>query len=310
MLLPPPAATPPEGAVNRHGETEVLPGGATATHWFVQAADVVWHVVTTGRHDHTPLLFLHGFPETWYAWHHQLSGLADRYACIAIDCKGYGQSDHRLDTPWGYDAQAAELPALLDVLGVDSLALVAHDRGAVIADHLCAVPGMADRIHAYVRMQQSGNRPHGGPRPPHELSRSPEAVEVLRTGMAVDLAYGLLPRPGAAPLVARPIDGATVARIKAETRLPGVAESMSASSTSASFDRELEERLDRLFPAMTMPVLFLQGSLDPGQQPHEYETVTSAVADGYLQFVDAGHFLHLEAPTEVTAAIDEFLRDR
>jgi pimeloyl-ACP methyl ester carboxylesterase len=61
------------------------------------------------------------------------------------------------------------------------------------------------------------------------------------------------------------------------------------------------------FAAMTMPVLFLQGGLDPGQQPHEYETVTDEVADGHLQFIGAGHFLHLEDPVAVTVAIRTFL---
>ena len=56
-----------------------------------------------------------------------------------------------------------------------------------------------------------------------------------------------------------------------------------------------------------MPVLFLQGRHDPGQQPQEYDTVTDEVADGRLRFVDAGHFLHLEEPALVADAIREFV---
>ena len=54
-------------------------------------------------------------------------------------------------------------------------------------------------------------------------------------------------------------------------------------------------------------MLFLQGRLDPGQQPHEYETVTREVADGHLEFLDAGHFPHLARPALATAAIRKFL---
>ena len=68
--------------------------------------------------------------------------------------------------------------------------------------------------------------------------------------------------------------------------------------------------MNGLFAAMTMPVLFLQGEHDPGQQPHEYETVTGEVADGRLQFVDAGHFLHLERPDLVSAAIGDWLTEQ
>jgi pimeloyl-ACP methyl ester carboxylesterase len=82
---------------------------------------------------------------------------------------------------------------------------------------------------------------------------------------------------------------------------------MSASFVSAGFDRELDDRMNHLFPAMTMPVLFLQGALDPGQQPAEYDTVTDEVANGHLQFVEGGHFFHLEVPDVASAAIRTFL---
>ena len=123
----------------------------------------------------------------------------------------------------------------------------------------------------------------------------------------VDIAYGVTKLAGLASLVAVPIDERDVARIRAEVTAPGVGQSMSASFVSAGFDRELDDRLNGLFAAMTMPVLFLQGARDPGQQPHEYETVVEAVHDGYLQFVDSGHFCHLETPDEVSAAIRSFL---
>ena len=57
----------------------------------------------------------------------------------------------------------------------------------------------------------------------------------------------------------------------------------------------------------SMPVLFLQGRLDPGQHPEEYANVATAVADGHLEFVEAGHFLHVEAPDEVSRVIRSFL---
>ncbi len=291
------------------GAQEVLWTGATVTHRFFDAADLRWHAATAGSSDAPPVLFLHGFPECWFAWHHQMSALADELRCVALDLKGHGLSDHRLDTAYDYAAQAAELPAVLDALGIDRFFLVAHDRGTVIADHLCAVPGMAGRIRRYVRMQQSGNRPHSEPRPPHDLFRSELGVALLASGDLVEVAYGRADRPsGMEPLVALPIDDRDIDRIRAETTRPGVPEAMSASFVSASFDRELEDRLGGLFAAMTMPVLFLQGARDPGQQPSEYDTVTAEVAMGELQFVDAGHFLHLEDPTTVTEVIRSYLR--
>jgi len=306
---PPPGAEPPPGASNAHAEREKLWTGGEVTHWFVPAGGGVWHCVTAGDPTRDAIVFLHGFPETWYAWHHQITGLADSFYCVAIDLKGYGQSWHptREQANYDYAFCATEYPPLFDTLGLHRFYLVSHDRGAVISDHLCAVHGMSARIRRYVRMQQSGNRPHSEPRPPHGFFRSPQGADFFAHGPLIEIAYGLLARDGQPSLVSVPIAEQDIDRMRREIQHPGVPEGMSASFASAGFDRELTDRMNGLFAAMTMPVLFLQGRLDPGQQPREYESVTREVAHGHLEFLDAGHFLHLERPALVTAAIRKFL---
>ena len=308
--FPPPRAEPARGASNTHGERETLWTGNEVTHWFVPAAGGSWHCVTAGDPGRDAVVLMHGFPESWYAWHHQMGRLSDTFYCVAIDLKGYGQSwrPSRDDANYDYRFCATEYPALFDALGLDRFYLVSHDRGAVIADHLCAIPGMAPRIRRYVRMQQSGNRPHSEPRPPHEFFHSTQGAEFFTNGPLIDMAYGLRERGAGQPsLVAVPIASEDVERMRREISHPGAGEGMSASFVSADFERELTDRVKGLFAAMTMPVLFLQGRLDPGQQPHEYETVVDEVADGHLEFIEAGHFLHLERPDLVTEAIRSFL---
>ncbi len=293
---------------NHDGEVETLWTGATVTHRFVTAVGLRWHAATSGDPTNPDVVvFLHGFPESWFAWHHQLTALADRFFCVALDLKGHGQSDTRLDSDYDYAAQAQELPAVFDALGIDRAHIVAHDRGAVIADHLCAVETMAGRIRRYVRMQQSGNRPHSEPRPPHDLFHSELGAQLIGDGTIAKIAYGVEPNPDGHTLVAKPIDPRDIEVLVESVTAPGVGEAMSASFVSAGFDRELADRMNGLFDAMTMPVLFLQGELDPGQQPSEYETVTDEVANGHLQFIEGGHFFHLEIPDETSAAIRDFL---
>jgi len=295
---------------NHDGEVETLWTGKKVRHRFIEAAGLNWHFAETGDPANETIVFIHGMPECWYTWHHQITELDDQFHCIAIDTKGFGQSDHRLDSDYDYAAQAAELVQLFDALGLDRFFLVSHDRGTVIADHLCATDGMEVRIRRYVRMQQSGNRPHSEPRPPHHIFNSEAGVEIIRSGALIDAAYGLEPIPWSDErlfLVGLPIDRRDIERFREEVTQPGVAESMAASFISADFDQELEDRMTRLFATMTMPVLFLQGALDPGMQTHEYENVTDAVANGHLEFIQAGHFLQLEDPPAVTASIRTFL---
>ncbi|HVR27902.1 MAG TPA: alpha/beta fold hydrolase, partial [Thermoanaerobaculia bacterium] len=181
-----PEAPPPPCARNRHGETEPV-GRVTAAHWFVDAAGITWHFVTAGgpgsdgrsssaaagaaeaSGERPPVVLLHGFPESWWAFHHQIEALAEAgYEAIAIDVIPYGQSDKRLDLDYRSPAIAGAILKLLNRIGVDRFHLVAHDRGSVIGDHLIAQPGAASRVARYVRMQQSASRPHGEP-PPHQL---------------------------------------------------------------------------------------------------------------------------------------------
>jgi pimeloyl-ACP methyl ester carboxylesterase len=313
-----PPATPPPCARNRHGEQEPL-GGAVATHWFVAAGGVTWHFVTAGDDrppppatgpalapasgERLPVVLLHGFPESWWAFHHQIEALAAAgRPAIAIDLIPYGQSDKRIDLDYRYPAIAAGVLALLDRIGVDRFALVAHDRGSVVGDHLIALPGAAGRVERYVRMQQSGNRPHGEPHPPHQLMASPAGTLLYQSRRFPSLVYH-------GRLVTRPIPEAVINRIDYEFKYRGIAEAAPLGFRGTSSDLELVDRLEGLFAKMTMPVLFLQGRLDPGQHPDGYFRVGEAVAQGKLQFIEAGHFLHLEAPELVNAAMLNFLAE-
>ena len=51
------------------------------------------HTITTGDVDKPLMLLLHGFPELWSMWEHQMSAFRDEYNVAAIDMRGYGQSD-------------------------------------------------------------------------------------------------------------------------------------------------------------------------------------------------------------------------
>lgn len=117
-------------------------------HRFVQAGEVRFHVAEAGPADGTPLLFLHGFPQHWYAWRHMVPLLADRHRLIMPDFRGFGWSD----APYrGYDTRtrAADMLALMDALGLDRVLLVGHEWGAWVGFTACLrAPERFDRFLA------------------------------------------------------------------------------------------------------------------------------------------------------------------
>jgi haloacetate dehalogenase len=88
-----------------------------------------------GRGD--PVLLLHGFPETHFCWRAVIPTLARSHAVVAPDLRGYGGSRAPTGGPQGQGfskrGMAADLVALMRVLGFDRFAVVGHDRGARVA---------------------------------------------------------------------------------------------------------------------------------------------------------------------------------
>lgn len=98
-------------------------------HEFATVNGVRMHYVEAGTGD--CVLFLHGFPQSWYAWRHQLGALADRYRVAAPDLRGYNETDRR--PPYDTDTLVADVLALMDRLGERRVHLVGHDWGGVLA---------------------------------------------------------------------------------------------------------------------------------------------------------------------------------
>ncbi|MEL7025349.1 MAG: alpha/beta hydrolase [Pseudomonadota bacterium] len=280
------AAPAPKNTVNRHGELEHIGDGIFGVHWFVQAKQAVWHFVTAGDPKKDVVLFVHGYPDTWYAYAKVMRLLADDYYVIAVDTLGYGQSAKGADVDVSYSAVAKDLIALLERIDVSRLHLITHDRGSVIADHLLADARFSQRVRSFLRMQQSFDQPHGLPRPPHaqmatvEFQSRPNLIEGLYSGDYVSVK---LPEE-------------EIERLAWEWGFPGTAEAAARTFRGTSFDIEREFRLRHTIPNLTMPVFIVQGDDDPGQHPEEYAYSAGLLPHGKVVIVDANHFIHAEKP--------------
>src|SRR5439155_4314114 len=116
-------------------------------HEIVEAAGVRFHTVSAGS---GPLvLLLHGFPQTWWCWRTVLPGLAAAgFRAVAIDLKGYGESDKPPRVrEYRLPRLSAEVGALIGKLGSDKAHVVGHDWGGALAWDLARrLPGRVDKL--------------------------------------------------------------------------------------------------------------------------------------------------------------------
>src|SRR5436189_112588 len=101
-------------------------------HAYADVNGVRLHYVTTGR---GPLvLFLHGFPEFWYAWTAQLAEFGRDHRAVAPDMRGYNLSSKPIDlAAYRVKHLVTDVRALADHLGATTFALVGHDWGGGVA---------------------------------------------------------------------------------------------------------------------------------------------------------------------------------
>src|SRR5512132_3836004 len=130
------SASTPEGPGSVSGAPNLPAGFAdTFASRYIDTGELRMHAVIGG--DGPPLLLVHGWPETWYAWRLLMPALAREFEVIAVDRRGIGLSDRPED---GYDTGtlAGDLLALMDALGHDRFALYGTDTGMPIAYALAA----------------------------------------------------------------------------------------------------------------------------------------------------------------------------
>ena len=103
-------------------------------HRFVEAGGLRFHVAEAGSGE--PLVMLHGWPQHWYEWRHQIPELAKHYRVICPDLRGFGWSDA---PPSGYDKEtlAQDMVNVLDALGLERVKLVGHDWGGWCGFIIC-----------------------------------------------------------------------------------------------------------------------------------------------------------------------------
>jgi pimeloyl-ACP methyl ester carboxylesterase len=131
-------------------------------HSVVEARGTRIEVVEEG--DGPVVLLVHGFPESWYSWRHQIPALAAAgYRAVAIHVRGYGRSSSPLEVgEYSMLRHVSDNLGVLEALGVDRAAVVGHDWGSPIAAH-CAL--LRPDVFTSVALISVPYSPPGGRRP-------------------------------------------------------------------------------------------------------------------------------------------------
>lgn len=121
------------------------------------------------------VLLVHGFPESWYSWRHQIPALvAAGYRAVAIHVRGYGRSSAPLEIEaYSMLQHVSDNLGVLEALGVDECAIVGHDWGSPIAAHSALLRPDVFKAVALLSVPYS---PPGGRRPTSVFKQFGDAV--------------------------------------------------------------------------------------------------------------------------------------
>ncbi|HEX4351249.1 MAG TPA: alpha/beta hydrolase [Polyangiales bacterium] len=312
-------------------------------HRTIETNGIRLHVAEQGQ---GPLvLLLHGFPESWYSWRHQLSALADAgYHAVAPDLRGYGDSDkpHAVEA---YDQVelAADVAGLITALGEKQAVVVGHDWGAPVAWNSALLH--PDRVRAVVGMSV----PYGGRGKHPPLARFRElfkdvffymiyfqdegvAERELEADVRTSLRKFYLSASGDArtggAFAAHPKSAKVLDTLFDDGRVPSFLNEQDLDYFTSqfeksgfrgpinfyrNFDRTWERTASLADAKISQPALFIAGKNDPvlvfSAAQLERRPQLAPQLRGTLLFDGAGHWIQQERVAETNRALLDFLRD-
>jgi len=274
----------------------------------IRLPDLNLHVAEAGPETGSPTILLHGFPEFWYGWRHQIGPLAAAGLRVVVpDQRGYGLSDKPVGlTAYHLDRLAGDVIALADACGFQKVRLVGHDWGGLVAWWVASqYPERIDRLAIL-------NAPHPGivgaymRHHPGQMLRSfyvglfqlpglPERLLTADRCRALRRALASSSRPGA--FAAADLDRYVEAWLQ-----PG------AMTAMLNWYRALVRLPRATPPRVRAPTLILWGRRDTALQAGLAEASLELCDDGRIRWYDdATHWLAHEQPAAVNADLLGFL---
>jgi pimeloyl-ACP methyl ester carboxylesterase len=273
-----------------------MPAGLRHRQVYVDGSSV--HVVEAGDPAAAPVVFLHGWPESWRSWLPVMERAGEQVRAIALDLPGVGES-----TGAATDGSKRELArvvrSVIGALALDGVTLVGHDAGGMIAysylrayDDVARVVIMDVVVPGVDPWDEVLRNPYIWHFAFHSIPELPERLVQGRQAEYFDFFYEVL--------------CADPAKVGAEARAAYVEAYSRASALTAGFDwyrtfpRDAAENGETLGHETTTPLLYLRGEHESGDIDAYVAGFRAAGVAHVEQGIvpGAGHFAPEEAPEE------------
>jgi pimeloyl-ACP methyl ester carboxylesterase len=311
------------------------------THRTIDTNGIKMHIAEAGQG--SLVLLLHGFPELWYSWRHQLPALAAAgYHAVAPDIRGYGGTDAPAEVEsYTMRNHTADVVGVLDALGEKTAVVIGHDWGAPMAWH-CALL-YPERFTAVVALSV----PHmpRGPAAPIQLMKQvfannffyilyfqdPGLAEAeleadVRRSMRLLLYSASGDAPQGAALPQKPKEAKLLDGIQEPERLPPWLTEADLDYFTSEFkrtgfrgglnryrnmDRDWDDLPQLADAKVQQPALFIAGDRDLVLAFSSIDAMKASVPNlrEMVTLAGCGHWTQQERPAEVNAVLIEFLEE-
>jgi pimeloyl-ACP methyl ester carboxylesterase len=287
-------------------------------HGFAQLDGVRLHYAECGSGNDRLVILLHGFPEFWYSWRHQLPVLGEHYHVVAPDMRGYNLSDKppRVED-YRIEFLVADVLGLIKHFGKSQAAIVAHDWGAGVAWAVAQRhPEVVSKLAALQVPMPVAWRDNMTLRQFlsswymffFQLPWVPEWWASRNDFARIEIMYReTIVRPGA-------FTDEDIAAYKDALRQPGALSSALnyyRANVLRSLSRGGTETPKDADGRIRVPTLFIYGEQDVAVIPSTVRDLGRFIDAPYreLRIPDSGHWVQNEAVDEVNSALLEFLSE-
>ena len=235
-----------------------------------------------------PIIFLHGFTDSWFSFSPVLPSFADGYTCYALDQRGHGDSD-RPDSGYRMADFATDVVAFMDAMDITQATLAGHSMGSLVAQQVALKA--PERLEGLVLIAAGTNANSEGVR------QLQEAVEILRDPVPEEFA-----RAFQVSTIYQPVSDDFLDQVVAESL------KLSARVWREALAGILAVDYSNQLASIKIPALVLRGDQDTVFSQVAQEALELGLGNAILKvYPETGHALHWERPEQFGNDVKEFI---